>query len=95
MKLLLDMINEWQVKLDKLTTMIKDRKNNLRNTINNPDAELKQKVMHEYGLDMDDKEVKELLTDMYVKNIEKEGLMNKYKGGGDKKVSFGKAHVHE
>lgn len=95
MKLLLDMINEWQVKLDKLTGMIKDRKNNLRNTINNPDPELKQKVMNEYGLDMDDKEVKELLTDMQVKNIEKEGLMNKYKNKDNKKVSFGQAHVHE
>jgi len=64
MKLLLDMINEWQAKLDKLTTMIKDRKNNLKNAINNPDTELKQKVMDEYGLDMDEKDVKELLTDM-------------------------------
>jgi len=77
MKLLLDMINEWQTKLDKITGMIKDRKNNLRNAIKNPDDELKQKVLDEYGLDMDDKEVKELLTDMYVKNIEREGLLNK------------------
>lgn len=95
MKLLLDMINEWQAKLDKLSTMIKDRKNNLRNAINNPDSELKLKVMNEYGLDMDDNDVKELLTDMYVKNIEKEGLLNKYKNKDNKKVSFGKAHVHE
>lgn len=47
MLLLLDMINEWQSKLDELDRIQKERKNRLRDVIDNPDAELKSQVLHD------------------------------------------------
>lgn len=41
------MINEWQAKLDQLDKIMKDRKGRLKDVIDNPDAELKSKVLNE------------------------------------------------
>jgi len=77
--------------MDKL---LKDSKTKLKEIIDNPDAELKSKVLNEFNLDMDDDSVKSILNELYYKNIDSNGITNKIKSES-KKVTFGDARVLE
>jgi len=58
------MINDYKSRLEQIEKSLKISKSKLKDIIENPDAELKSKVLNEYNLDMDDLRIKSILKEL-------------------------------